>query len=296
MPFRRTRCPACEESATTVVKSLPYGRDPVILPPVLPDFKLEQFVVRECAACGLLFQEETLDEAETAAFYRAKLDQSLATLGSRRLRDHAHLVEDVLLARKLIGREDPLILDFGAGECTWAGTAHALGCRVVCYDLHDAIVACAANYGLKAVALDEIAPDTLDFINADQVFEHLAHPLEQLRELVPKLRRGGLIKISTPGNRRMKSKLQSTNFETLTPGEFTAQFSDLMPLQHLQLFSARSLQTMGTRAGLTVKRISPLTSLATAVLVDSGRQFNRTIRNPLKRWLARGTWQWFRRV
>ncbi len=150
-------------------------------------------------------------------------------LGSRRLQDHAHLVEDVLLARKLIGREDPLILDFGAGECTWGGTAHALGCRVVCYDLHDAIVECAANYGLKAVALAEIAPGSLDYINADQVFEHLAQPLGQLRELVPLLRLGGLIKISTPGDRRMKSKLQSTNFESLSPEAFGAGFSALGP-------------------------------------------------------------------
>jgi 2-polyprenyl-3-methyl-5-hydroxy-6-metoxy-1,4-benzoquinol methylase len=296
MPFRRTRCPACAEPATTVVKSLPYGRNPVILPPELPAFAVSEYTIRECPACGLLFQEEALDDQETAAYYRAKLGAALAQLASRRLRDHAHLVEDVLLARKLIDRESPLVLDFGAGECTWGGTAHALGCRVVCYDLHDAIAECAANYGLKAVALEEIAPDSLDYINADQVFEHLAQPLEQLRELVPKLRRGGLIKISTPGDRRMKGKLHSANFEALAPAEFAAQFSALVPLQHLQLFSARSLQVMGHRSGLERLRISPFTSLATTVLVDSGRQLNRAINNPFKRWLARGTWQWFRRT
>jgi len=244
MPLRRSGCPACGEAATSVLRSLPYGRNPVVLPPELPAFALDQFLIRECPACGLLFQEEVLDPAETAAFYRAKLRQSLTRLGSRRLPDHAHLVEDVLLARKLIGREDPLVLDFGAGDCAWGGTAHALGCRVVCHDLHDAIAECAANYGLKAVAIAEIAPDSLDYINADQVFEHLAQPLEQLRELVPKLRRGGLIKISTPGDRRMKSRLQSAGVDTMTPAEFNAQFSALAPLMHLQLFSAQALQVM----------------------------------------------------
>ena len=279
-----------------VVKALPYGRNPVILPPELPPFALRQYSIRECGACGLLFQEEALDPAETAAYYRAKLGRALERLGTRRLQDHAHLIEDVLLARKLIGRDDPLILDFGAGECTWGGTAHALGCRVICYDLHDAIADCAANYGLKAVALDEIAPGSLDYINADQVFEHLAHPLEQLHQLAPMLRPGGMIKISTPGDRRMKAKLRSTNFETLAPGEFESRFSALTPLLHLQLFTGRALQNMGDRAGLKHVRIPPLTSLATTVLVDSGRQFNRALRNPLNRWLARGTWQWFRRV
>ncbi len=279
-----------------MVRALPYGRNPVILPPELPAFALDQFLIRECPACGLLFQEEALDPVETAAFYRAKLSRSLTKLGARRLADHAHLAEDVLLARKLIGREDPLVLDFGAGDCAWGGTAHALGCRVVCHDLHDAIEECAANYGLKAVALAEIAPDSLDYINADQVFEHLAHPLEQLRELAPKLRRGGLIKISTPGDPRMKARLQSAGLEALKPAEFAAQFSALTPLMHLQLFSARSLEIMGERAGLSRIRISPLTSLATTVLLDSGRQLNRALRNPVKRWLASGTWQWFRRA
>ncbi len=93
----------------------------------------------------------------------------------------------------------------------------------------------------------------------------------------------------------MKSRLQSAGLDALAPAEFAAQFSALAPLMHLQLFSARALQVMADRAGLQTVRISPLTSLATAVLVDSGRQLNRALRNPLKRWLARGTWQWFRR-
>jgi 2-polyprenyl-3-methyl-5-hydroxy-6-metoxy-1,4-benzoquinol methylase len=295
MPFRRAGCPACEEPATNVVTSLPYGTNPVLLAPELPPFGLKQYCIRECPVCGLLFQEEALDGAETAVFYRARQGQALKKLAARRLSDYAHLVEDVLLARKLIGRESPRMLDFGAGECTWGGTAHALGCEVVCFDLHDAIEECAANFGLKAVALEEIAPGSLDYINADQVFEHLADPLAQLQVLVPKLRAGGLIKISTPGNPGMRASLQSTNFATMTQGEFEAQFSDLKPLMHLQLFSARSLQTMGSRAGLKHLRISPVTSLATSVLLDSGRQLNRAIRNPFKRWLARGTWQWFRR-
>src|SRR5262249_43908520 len=143
---------------------------PIVLASVLPDFSLGDYRIRECPACGLLFQEEALDDSETAAFYRAKLGAALKRLGTRRLQDHAHLVEDVLLARKLIGKDDPLVLDFGAGECTWGGTAHALGCRVLCQDVHDAIVECAAKYGLKAVTVDEIASDALDYINADQVF------------------------------------------------------------------------------------------------------------------------------
>lgn len=281
---------------TTVVQSLPYGKSPVVLSAELPPFALGQYTIRECSRCGLLFQEEALDDRETAEFYRAKLGVALERLGRRSLQAHAHIVEDVLIARKLIGRDDPLVLDFGAGECTWGGTAHALGCRVICQDVHDAIAECAANYGLKAVTLEDIADDSLDYINADQVFEHLARPLEQLRELVPKLRRGGIIKISTPGDSRMKSRLWKTDFAALMPREFEQKFSALAPLQHLQLFSARSLQAMGARTGVEPLRVSPFTSLATTVLVDSGRQLNRVMRNPLKRWLARGTWQWFRRT
>ncbi len=42
MPLRRSGCPACGEAATSVVRSLPYGRNPVVLPPELPAFALDQ--------------------------------------------------------------------------------------------------------------------------------------------------------------------------------------------------------------------------------------------------------------
>ena len=48
-----------------------------------------------------------------------------------------------------------------------------------------------------------------DFINTEQVFEHISEPLETLKELKTLLKPGGIIKISVPTaddiNRRLKN-------------------------------------------------------------------------------------------
>jgi len=52
-------------------------------------------------------------------------------------------------------------------------------------------------------------PDAdFDFINVDQVFEHLPYPRATLANLTTKLRAGGVVRISVPNGRRVLKKLR----------------------------------------------------------------------------------------
>ncbi|MDQ3622342.1 MAG: class I SAM-dependent methyltransferase, partial [Verrucomicrobiota bacterium] len=172
----------------------------------------------------------------------------------------------------------------------------AYGSEVWGTDIDPRSARVAAESGVQFVAdVAAVEDGYFDFINADQVFEHLADPVGVIRVLAAKLRRGGHLKTSTPADRRIEAKLARLNSGGYSLQLFKRDFHALSPLSHINLFSATSLGALAAAARLESFRVPLQMCYAVMTGFHSARQLNRNLYNPLKRYSARGTWQFFRK-
>jgi hypothetical protein len=87
-----------------------------------------------------------------------------------------------------------------------------------------------------------------NFINAEQVFEHIASPLKVLRALNTRLDTNGLLRISVPNGKRFLRRLHR--------GVWKPSKDPIHPLEHVNCFTHRTLIRLAKEAGLAP--ISPL--------------------------------------
>jgi SAM-dependent methyltransferase len=149
-----------------------------------------------------------------------------------------------------IGRPPKQIqaLDYGMGWGHWCRLGSAMGLDVKGHELSLAKADHAAIYGIKNLTRQEMHAHSFDFINVDQVFEHLPYPLETLVELVQILRPGGLIRISVPDGWNVKKRLKSANWHASK--EARQSLNPVAPLEHINCFNHAALLNMTSNAGL----------------------------------------------
>jgi SAM-dependent methyltransferase len=231
--------------------------------------------------------------AEAAILYAGGAE--LGAGKARPLTELAHLAEDAIHIRLLMPEGRPKVLDFGMNRGDWAAMSGAFGCEIWGTDIDAAAAVAAKERGVRFVGFDELAPAAFDFINADQVFEHLTDPVTVLSKLERSLRPGGWLKLSTPGDRRMEAKLARARAGGYDEAEWRREFDSLAPLMHVNLFERRSLVALGMEVGLEPYRLPLRIAYAAMVLFHTSRQWNRNLVNPWKRWRGKGTWQYFRK-
>ncbi len=103
-----------------------------------------------------------------------------------------------------------------------------------------------ATYGLPIVndvlRPDSFPPNAFDVITAFQVFEHLIHPDEQLENLKPMLKPGGLLLIEVPNIATPLVKLLGPRHRHFVQ-------------DHVSLFSAQTLTRLLEAHGFTVRQV-----------------------------------------
>lgn len=93
-----------------------------------------------------------------------------------------------------------------------------------------------------------------DFINSEQLFEHLPAPSAQLQTLAKSLKPDGVIRVGVPHAHDVKYRLALWDW---TAADGTAKsLNAVAPLQHINCYSGRSLATLGAQAGLREINIS----------------------------------------
>lgn len=295
--IQRHQCPICNHAA------IPIFARPYALPELGAMIaasglggKLDgcDYEVRACTACELHFQTWVMSDDELEHWYSPPRDDDsfMQEIGSQKLHWFAHQTEEILVLRQVCGARTPRVLDFGCNLGKWASMALAHGCEVYGVDVnHDAARFCAGR-GIQMVSLEEARALGFDFINVDQVVEHLSAPLEITRALAGCLKPGGLIKLSTPHNPALPIKLRASGHDdnrVLEAGTLDA----LLPLMHVNLFTPDSLRTLASGAGLREFRQPFLTWLGAGQMWNLPRQLNRNLTVPFKRWRGRGTYLWF---
>lgn len=108
----------------------------------------------------------------------------------------------------------------------------------------------AERCGVDIVTWNDIPNCSFDFINTEQVFEHLGSPLEVLRHLKRGLSERGVIKISVPDRVGLRAKLRRMDWSAKKGSIYS--LNKVAPLEHLNCFTRRSLFEMADLAGMSV--------------------------------------------
>lgn len=135
------------------------------------------------------------------------------------------------------------VLDFGMGWGHWAVSALGAGFSCDGVEISRERRVWAKARGVRSFgSLRGLRRGEYDFVNADQVFEHLADPLGVLKDLVRVMAPGGYIRISVPNPMRELIQIRL--------GRWTPRKGAFHPLEHLNAFGYRSISVLAKRAGL----------------------------------------------
>jgi 2-polyprenyl-3-methyl-5-hydroxy-6-metoxy-1,4-benzoquinol methylase len=181
------------------------------------------------------------------------------------------------------------LLDFGMGWGQWCLMARAYGCSAFGTELSQTRVDHAKASGTLAIRWEQIPEHQFDFINTEQVFEHLADPVGTLRYLANSLNSNGIIKISVPNGRDIHRRLAVMDWTA--PKRSKNSLNCVAPLEHINCFTHNSLIRMAEVAGLAPVRIRARPSLNRSLLNYTLREVIR----PYYHRLTESTYLFFQR-
>lgn len=299
----RETCPCCHSSRLSLLYEEHYagagvsaymarhyeGRATPLKPGLV--YRLSQ-----CGDCGLVFQPFVPDSVMLQQIYDHWVDSAEMGLESDLdINDYRYLDEQVQFMLQHLAKPASQIeaLDFGFGWGHWARMAMSWGCRVSGVELSQERRERGRSIGIRLVELDALPSEAFDFINTEQVFEHLTNPREVLQRLSAALRPKGLLKISVPDAAAALNKLKSTlSFSALDPQEQMA----VAPLEHVNAFTKSSLLAFGQSVGLRPIRPS-LRSMynASSGWLELTRALRLLARPVYRHVLNRGTFMYFER-
>lgn len=254
----RDKCPACASSDVRPVYSCGFAEQPIaaflvdyfnIDPAILAGAR---YRVARCEACSTMFQSEVGNDALLTQLYSDWVFQ-IAHPEDDAMYDHdvhhPRLSRDgheVMVAAAFLGKPLAALhtLDYGMGWACWSRIAQMLGCQSFGYDIADARMAFAERHGVRT----DIAGRTFDFINTEQVLEHLTDPAGAVERLAAMLNPGGVLKISVPSQGSVAQTL-----DRLASGQPSVRHDEIMPLlplEHVNSFSVAGLGRIGARFGL----------------------------------------------
>lgn len=264
--LKREDCPVCRSKDATLIYDKMFVEDPIreyvrlwykgVVP--VSRFGTSRYAVMECLSCGLLYQRDVLADDGLALLYGSWIDSEASAQRSlaRARRDGLAVARQVHALGRLFG-SDPgavQIVDFGCGWGSWLLMARAFGYGVMGVEIDGQRMAALAAEGIPCCKnCCELPNESADFIQAEQVFEHLRQPRDVLESLVRALNPGGFLQISVPNARWVKRNLERLSFSdrrTIAAKGVRRSLSPIAPLEHVNAFAGKSLLTLGSDAGL----------------------------------------------
>lgn len=182
-------------------------------------------------------------------------DKEQFDLPKRTLNQFISYSQELLTIETFFGKEisDIKLLDYGMGSGQWCAVARDIGYDVTGTDVSEESLEHGRSLGLKVLPLSVFATKTYDFINSEQVFEHLSTPLEVLGNLKDALEPNGIIKISVPYGTNIEKKLSHMDWRA--PRGHRNFLIPITPAIHINTYSQKSIIKMGATLGL--KNVTP---------------------------------------
>lgn len=265
-PFfnNRDRCPVCSSIEVKALYERFYNEEPIR--GYLESFYSSQggieiryldnvsYSLFECQNCLLIYQKYIPNDELMEKLYEDWIDPDLSFarhLERDDLQYYSYTAQEIMQVIAYLGKipSELSFLDFGMGWGNWALMAKAFGCNSYGSELSKKRIEYSKSLGIIDVSWEDITNHRFDFINTEQVFEHLSNPLSTLLHLKKSLKPEGIIKISVPTspgiNRRLK--LMDWNAKKGTRNSLNA----VGPLEHINFFRRRSLSELANQAGLS---------------------------------------------
>jgi Methyltransferase domain len=259
----RDKCPCCISSNFTKLYESGFDSSPI--KEYLEDFYAPQggievdylkgavYSLLKCEECDLIFQRDILNDDLMERLYEHWIDPSKAMF--RHLEgDFPELycsdAQEIMRIIAYLGKPPFSLqfLDFGMGWSEWALMAKGFGCDAYGSELSRKRIDNANCKGVKVMTGKETPPLRFDFINTEQVFEHIPRPLETLVELEKLLKPNGILKISVPKGWDIARRLRIMDWGS--PKTSRNSLNPVAPLEHINCFQRRSVAKMASIAGL----------------------------------------------
>lgn len=223
------------------------------------------FSLYECDVCGLIFQREIPNDNLMERLYEYWIDpkEAFNSLQKKKGIDYYSFFASEIMQILAYFNKIPSSLsffDFGMGWGRWAMMAKAFGCDSYGSELSNSRIEYAKSNGVNVIKWDEIPSYQFDFINAEQVFEHIPEPLETLYHLQKSLKPKGILKISVLTGSVGLLKLSSLNSNGIKrrfrimgkklSKETINSINPIAPLEHINFFRRKTIISMASKAGM----------------------------------------------
>jgi len=305
--IEREKCPCCLSSTFTKLYESGFDTSPV--KEYLETFYAPQggiefdymtravYCLLKCDKCDLVFQRDVLNDALMEKLYEHWIDPSKAMLrhldeGSTEV--HCLAAQEIMRIIAYLRRPASSLqfLDFGMGWGEWALMAKGFGCDAYGLELSSKRIEYAVSKGIKVIVGKEPHHLQFDFINTEQVFEHLPRPVETLVELKKLLKPNGVLKISVPPGWDIARKLRIMDWAA--PKNSRNSLNAVAPLEHINCFQVRSIAEMAGIAGLKEVKIPLSLQYRNMVCWGGPNRLTRNLIKPLYQTLLnRSTYMFF---
>ena len=270
----REHCPACGSSERLAVYAVPF-HEPAIssflasyypaIQPWLGQLEEYDFSVLKCASCSMFFQEFVPTERFLEVIYNDWLGDSGARPADQAVADSlvepaaSRAGQEVYCISHYLNKPPQAlrVLDYGMGMGLWARVAAHMGCVTYGFDLSSKRMDIAKRHNIRTVQEDDFTGLDLDFVNTEQVLEHLSDPFERISRIAPALRQGGILKVSVPQAADLASRLVDPDW--YAPKGSPSSLNPIHPLEHINCFTPRALDRLTERVDLRSVAI-PVTS------------------------------------
>jgi SAM-dependent methyltransferase len=242
-----------------------------------------ELVIEECGQCNTVWQRFAPAGELLMTLYGSWAAAGGALERHDDLGYHRNAAEEVLLVLELAARPPSQVhvLDFGMGWGRWPRLAAAFGMHAYGIELSKEQSDFAETQGVNATSLGDLPDATFDFINCEQVFEHLVEPRETLQRLARSLVPRGWIKIAVPNARGIAEQLRNPDWSSRS-------LNPVAPLEHLNAFDGNALTELGRQAGLTPDRPPLAAFYSSTIGMWPPRRYARGMARPVVRRVASG--------
>ncbi|MBO9571274.1 MAG: class I SAM-dependent methyltransferase [Chitinophagaceae bacterium] len=212
-----------------------------------------EYSLVECNNCKLVFQEYIGNDELMMLIYEKWIDPEMVKKNSVTAytvdyykKYSAEIINIIAYLNKL--PSDLKFFDFGMGWGKWCLMAKAFGVEAFGAELSPERIAYARSNGIKVLEWKEFPDYQFDFINTEQVFEHIPEPLNTMKYLSKSLKPGGIIKISVPNGNGIERILKSVNWTAKRKALDSLMV--VSPLEHINCYRTESVLKMGELCGL----------------------------------------------
>lgn len=277
----RKTCPACKSANIKELYSAKFNEPPLSI--YMDDFYKHQggvelqylendsFMLDECNECGLIYQRAIPNDFLMKKLYEEWIDPKKVLdlkVKERGVKYYSRLAREIEMIIRHFGvaTSELVFFDFGSGWGDWCRMANAYGCSAYGTELSQTRIDYAKMSGVFMIELEETPEYQFDFINTEQVFEHIDNPLATLQYLIESLKPNGIIKISVPNGWDVKRRLSIMDWKA--PKGSKDSLNLVAPLEHINCFSHDALVKMARIAGLVPVQIPALPKNDIGLILD----------------------------